>query len=74
MSSIDQRPVNALPAFDADGASRTPSGNAPGAGATTASHSPFDTLLAGLHQMILLGQASRHHSMRVTARDEGDGQ
>ena len=74
MSSIDQRPVNALQLFDANGRPCTQAGNAPDAGATAASHSPFDTLLAGLHQMILLGQAARPHSVGATARDGGDGQ
>ena len=74
MSSIDQRPVNALQPFDAGGRPCTPAGDTSDDGATEASISPFDTLLAGLHQMILLGQALRHQTIRGTAHDEGEGQ
>ncbi len=74
MSSIDQRPVNTLVAFDADGGPGTQADNASSTGTTAANRSPFDTLLAGLRQMILLGQPPSHSSRRASARDEGDVQ
>ena len=74
MSSIDQRPVNALVTFDADGGPDTLVENASDTSATAASTLPFDTLLAGLRQMILLGQTSCRSSMKAPARDEGDCQ
>jgi len=71
MNSIDQRPVNTLTASDADGVPGTQAGNPSDLGAIATSHPPFDMLLTGLHQMILLGQAACPQSRRASTRDGG---
>jgi hypothetical protein len=74
MSSINQRLLNTLVVFDADGEPDTQADNASSTSPTAANTSPFDTLLAGLRQMILLGQTPCRSSTKASARDEGDGQ
>ena len=74
MSSIDRRPVDTLAAVDADGGPGPQADNASSTGVTGVNTLPFDALLAGLRQMILLGQRPCRSPMKASARGEGDGQ
>lgn len=72
MSSIDHHPANTLQIIDVADAQPAMPSAAFGSTASAVGHPPFDELLAGLNQLILLGQATRRPVTRHAAFEEDD--